>query len=68
MEDYILLKVVVEKVIDSFPETIGKIARLKFFEGYDNMSISNELNLTNTSVSYYLTKIRKAINIELHKD
>jgi len=65
MEDYILLKIVVEKAISNFSELGKKIANLKFFEGYTNKSIAEKLNISLSCVSYHLDRARKVIDQEI---
>jgi len=65
MEDYILLKIVIEEAISDFPELGRKIANLKFFEGYNNKSIAEKLEVSSSCVSYYLDRARKVIGQEL---
>jgi DNA-directed RNA polymerase specialized sigma subunit len=65
MENYILLKIVVEEAISNFSELGKKIANLKFFEGYTNGLIAEKLNISSSCVSYHLDRARKVIGKEL---
>ena len=67
MEDYIILKVVIENIINSMSDTEKSIANLKFFEGYKNKEIANEMNVSVSCVGYHINKIRKRIKDELYK-
>jgi RNA polymerase sigma factor (sigma-70 family) len=65
MEDYILLKIVIEKAISDFPELGKKIINLKYFDEYSNKSIAEELNVSTSCVSYYLDRARRVIGKEI---